>query len=506
METTSELRLQLPRRLMQRSLLVAALTLCGAAAVGLWRAEKDIDAELHAALSLGASMSRLAQVSGMDDSSLLRALGPQGNEVPLRHLGLSLHDENGVLLLGPAHPQAEGAALEWLAQWHARWRPTAQLPPLRWPVSRPDGRQWTLTLTAAPESERREALHNLLGLMAVLACGTAALLVVMAWNARRALRPLQQLVAGIQRIRAGETDAHLALPGQPVHELRVVSEALQSLSTSLQQEQAQRRLLSQQVLTLQEDERASLARDLHDEWGQRLTAVRVDAAWLAKRTAAQPGLHGVVQGIAQQCEKMQQDIRSLLTRLQPLGAAPDAGAAPAFENLQRLRALLQGLVADWNTPGRTDSTAFALQLEWHPSPNTTGPQAWPGAERAQDLLLPRALVLALYRISQEALTNVARHAQAHQARIGITLHGSLLPGEAVTIEWHCADDGLGLRADQAAPQSGNGLAGIRERAWALGADLQAEAARAHGANPGLRLSARFQAVLQPQPPGTDPTP
>lgn len=500
---------------MRRTALVAVLTLLLAAGLGLWRTEQDIDDELRAALSLAASMSRLAQMATLDDAAVVQAVRAQGSEVPLRHLALSLRDEQGALLLGRRPPAPAAAPLEQLARWHAQLRPATPLPPLSWNVPRPDGRQWTLTLTTAPDSERREALHNLLVLLAVLAAGTTAMLAVMAWNLHHALRPLQQLLAGIRQLRAGPPNERLELPQQTVHELQEVNSALQSLAQSLQDEQARRRLLSQQVLSLQEDERASLARDLHDEWGQRLTALRVDAAWLAPRLADQPQVLAVVEGMAQQCEQLQQDTRSLLNRLQPLGpsaasttAASKTAASttapidqdPQWTSLQRLRDLLQGLVNSWQLPGRTEGTAIELDWQWQAAPGL--PNQPPTASEAwQATQVPRALVLALYRISQEALTNVARHADAQQACIQVLLRPPAQAGAALCIEWSCTDDGRGLPESGGSGGNnsalrGNGLAGIRERTWALGADLQTAPATPGAARPGLRLSAVFNTPLR----------
>jgi two-component system, NarL family, sensor histidine kinase UhpB len=499
MPPDSDLRLQLPQRVMRRAAWVAALTVALATAVGLWRTEKDIDDELRAAMSLAASLARLAQASQLDDDAVVQAVRAQGTESALRHLSLSLRNEQGRLLLGRRTAEPAAVPVEWLARWHARWRPVAAPTPISWPLQRSDGLVWTLILTAAPEAESREAIRNLLWLLTVLAAGSVAMLAVMGWNVRQALLPLHRLLTRINHLRAGatlpdetmDTEKGLHHGARPVHELQVINSALQTLAESLQQEQAQRRLLSQRMLSLQEDERAQLARDLHDEWGQRITALRVDAAWLLRRVADLPECSTVVNGMSLQCQQMQQDIRSLLTRLQPLGPAPQHASTLTQTSLQRLRELLQGLVAEWQAPGRAALTRFELQLQWQP-PN--GPaQAWPGEVQLDRLQLPSTLVLALYRMSQEALTNVARHARATHAGLQLHIAGALHAGSALQLDWQCVDDGDGLPpGDGDSNPRGNGLAGLRERAWSLGADLQLAPAYAHGSKPGLRAAARFQ--------------
>ena len=84
----------------------------------------------------------------------------------------------------------------------------------------------------------------------------------------------------------------------PIGELQAIATALRELANALEGAEQQRRVLSQQVLTLQEDERQRIARELHDEFGQRLTALRADAAWLARRIGQDPQAHAVVSAMA----------------------------------------------------------------------------------------------------------------------------------------------------------------------------------------------------------------
>jgi two-component system sensor histidine kinase UhpB len=108
--------------------------------------------------------------------------------------------------------------------------------------------------------------------------------------------------------------------------------------------------------------------------------------------------------------------------------------------------------------------------------------------------------LTIYRVVQEALTNVARHAGASQATLQLTLQRR---PDGDTLQWQVSDDGAGLGSLQIALQRGNGLAGIRQRVWALGSDLECDPAR-DGAAPGVCLRARFRlAALAPKQEGMD---
>lgn len=484
------------RLLMRRAAWVAVAVLVLALLLGLRRVNDDIDDEVGAAMTLATLVAQLGTLGTADDASALAALRRQTDGPPLRHLVLQVHGADGRLLLGPPPEPPVPAPLRWLLALHRELLSAPDARRVAWPVARPGGDRWTVSLTASHESERREAIVSLLGMLALLLACIAGLLLAMRWNLRRALAPLGQLLAAIAGIEQHDTRAVQALPAMPVGELEAVAAALRHLAAALDTAEDQRRLLSRQVLTLQDDERTRLAQELHDEFGQRLTALRVDAAWLARRCAGDATLQPVIAGMADQCQHIQRDIRALLTRLQPFGPA---GSGAEAEPLARLHQLLQALVAAWQAPGRDGLPALRLDWQWR---DRAAGDALP------DLALPRPLALALYRISQEALTNVARHAQARQASLSLLFSGAQQPGAALRIDWCVQDDGQGLAlavpataSDPASPAGpavqarGNGIAGLRERIWAQGGDLQIGPACADPRRPGLRLQASLHTEL-----------
>lgn len=465
--------LDLPRRVMRRALAVALLTLLAALGLGLARTDADIDGEVRAAMSLAAAMARLSQSAQLGDAELVAVLRARDDETPLRHLSLALRDGAGRLLLGRLHEPTASPVIEWLTDLHRRLRPGTVVEPVTWMLPRPGREPWTLTLAAQRDSERREAVAYLGSLLAVLVIGGAVLLSVMSWNVRSAFRPLEGLLAAIGRIQAGDTAAARSIPAMPIGELEQIAAALRSLGEALDAAEAERRLLGHKVQSLQEEERMRLARELHDEFGQRLTAIRVDAAWLAQRLKDLPDVQPVVQGMSEQCAAIQSDVRTLLARLQPLGGGLVDGRVDAEGDttVATLAELLRGLAEGWR---RSASGALRVELVIDADP-----------ERP----VPRDLALALYRISQEALTNVARHAQAGEVTLSLRW-----PAGSEAIEWSVADDGIGLADSGAALRRGNGLAGIKERIWAFGGDLSLQAARPAHERPGLVLAATLRAA------------
>jgi two-component system sensor histidine kinase UhpB len=279
---------------------------------------------------------------------------------------------------------------------------------------------------------------------------------------RRTLAPLAPIQGAIERYERDELGERL--PTLPFAEMDRIGRALNHLASTLSGAREARRVVSLKLVSSQEEERARIARELHDELGQTLTAMRADVAWLSHRTHATPELHEVVAGLARHCGHFHEQVRDLLRRLRPQGGAAASGVP--------LKKLLDDLVESWRErPGRR--TEYALD--------------WQLGDRA----LPVDLALAIYRLTQEALTNATRHADATRVdvRVGARAHGD--------IEWSVEDDGVGL--DAGALHRGNGLAGMRERVWAHGGEIEIGARVANAAQRGLRIVARFSSVEPARP-------
>ena len=207
---------------------------------------------------------------------------------------------------------------------------------------------------------------------------------------------------------------------------------------------AHNRELAQQLLGVQEAERRMLARELHDELGQHCHAIRVEAVFLQRCDDVEWSRASVLRTAAS-AEALLGNVRSLLRRLRP-AELDELG----------LVAALQALCENWEERSRV---ACILRH--------TGPLE----------ALGEIIDTTLYRVTQEALTNVARHASATQVRI------SLQHSVASSIELCVDDDGLGF--DPEVDTQGLGLLGATERAAALGGSLQVDSAPGQGTK--LRL-------------------
>jgi signal transduction histidine kinase len=302
----------------------------------------------------------------------------------------------------------------------------------------------------APETRIAEAWGETGRLAAVMAV-TLLLLSGLVYAAlARALRPTRLIRAGLERMAADDLSARL--PPFDLAELSAIGGVFNHLAESLERTLAERSALTRRLIALQDDERRHLARELHDEFGQCLAAIRA-LAGSAAQTAAErcPALLPECDSIERTAAHMAETLRGALFRLRP----------PDVEELG-LAASLDGLVAGWNSRSR-GRPRFEIER----------------AGRFEDV--PAGIAAGLYRIAQEALTNAAKHAGATRVVLRLTRR---VP---VEVELAVADDGSAAAADRAA-SGGMGLLGMRERAAGLGGTLTFEGA-ARGAV--LRVAIRL---------------
>ncbi len=197
----------------------------------------------------------------------------------------------------------------------------------------------------------------------------------------------------------------------------------------------QLRLLSGSIMVNQEKERSAIARELHDELGQVLTALRMDAVWLSNRLKATDDK--AAERTLTMCnliDKTIEEVRNMATRLRP-GVLDDLGLVDALE---------------WYTTDFERRTGITCVFEHLnvPSINDT-------------------VATAAYRITQEALTNVARHAFASHAEVVLRSEEGLLTLVAI-------DNGKGFDTSRLSETEALGVAGMRERAGLVGGVLEVQ--------------------------------
>ncbi|HEY5755744.1 MAG TPA: sensor histidine kinase [Steroidobacter sp.] len=204
------------------------------------------------------------------------------------------------------------------------------------------------------------------------------------------------------------------------------------------------RRLAQQYLHAQEAERKSLARELHDELGQYLNAIKTDAVSIQDQVngAALEAVSAIIRHV----DHLHAVVRDLIRELRPV-ALDDLGLQAALEHyLDHCRQRMPRVNVSVALDGDLDTLGEPLNL-------------------------------AIYRLTQEALTNISRHAQAGHVAIRVSRSGPIAEVSDAVI-FSISDDGRG--ADPTEPHAGLGLIGMRERVEMLGGQWRITTGRGQG--------------------------
>ncbi|RTL78640.1 MAG: sensor histidine kinase [Hyphomicrobiales bacterium] len=294
----------------------------------------------------------------------------------------------------------------------------------------------------------RQAWGQITVVLGVAASMAAAICLLAGLAIARALAPTQTIVEGLRRLEGGKDWRPIA--AAPTAEFGLIARAVNDLAARLAHTAAERMALTKRLFEVQEEERRALARDLHDEFGQCLTATLAFAAAIEAGASDRPDLAEDARSISKAARRMMTTLREALARLR----------SQDLEELG-LEACLVQLVAGWNArPG----APARVHLD------VTGNLA----------VLPRAVSISVYRIAQECLTNAMRHGRASDVRLRVE-SGAGAGQIAVTVE----DDGGGDPARVNA-SAGHGILGMRERIAALGGSLVIGRS-----GQGLRVAARI---------------
>ena len=395
--------------------------------LALWDARQTLREELGAAMVGG----RQTVASAFED--LPRSDHPDRD---LRQLIATFDDSRHVsaVLMTPAGPRAASfpyrggaAAPAWFANLLDPRLPTITL-------AAPVGAA-AIVLRPAPQADIADAwrLGRHTALALGLACGLGLGLVYVTMG--RALRPLGALTGALARVGAGDYAARVSV--RRPRELVRLGQSFNAMAGELEAMRRRTRLLEEQVLRLQDEERADIARDLHDEMGPHLFAANIDATMLSQALAAgrtdEAQRH--VRSIQGAVSHMQRLVREILERLRP-AQLTELG----------FRAAVEDLVDFWRA--RRPDIAFEVELAFEAA------------------AIPEPLQEAAYRIAQEGLSNAVRHARPRRIALSVAT-------DAGQLQVRVENDGPAPPPSPtaAAPRRGFGLVGMRERIEAVGGAL-----------------------------------
>jgi two-component system sensor histidine kinase UhpB len=393
------------RLLLSIALILLGVLMLGGTLLG-WRATRSVEVEMRAA----------AAGAGDAAQEALARRGERPDPAFLSTLVSSFNGQRHVRAMLPGHAPSRLAATPDIPP--AWFDALIRVPPetVRIPVNDSGG---VLVLTTDPTNEIAEVWKQAEDSFVIMLLFCGASLVAVYAIIGRALGFFSTFDGALRGIADGGYRSRMPEKGPP--EFASLARGFNRMAARLDGYERKNRALQEQVLTLQEEERAEIARDLHDEVGPHLFAIGVDAE------AA--GLPSIRESVAH----VQKHIRAILRQLRPAGLL-DFG----------FRTALDDLVAFWSR--RDPSMRFDLDIA------------------VEDAELDARTAEVVYRIVQESVSNAVRH--GHPTAIAIAVSRS-----AAAVCVRVSDNGAGLGSTP----SGMGLAGMTERVRALDGSLTVEA-------------------------------
>ena len=291
----------------------------------------------------------------------------------------------------------------------------------------------TILVSLNVETETARAWSNLRAVIGILSVSILAVSLLVFMTINQMLRPAQLIVRGLERMRQG--DLQTRIPSFDIGEWRRTSEAINALASSQQQIMAENRQLALKLINAQEEEHRFISRELHDEFGQCLAGINALTTSISQTARKDcPSILSEAESIGHISAHMMSALRGLLTRLRPADV-DELGLTHSLEKL----------IKSWNQRS-AGKTLVHLHI-------------------AKEMdTLPEPLPVNLYRIVQESLTNIAKHAEASEASIQLRY----INQEQLMLQ--IEDNGKAKR-EMLNQSMGVGLLGISERVTALGGEI-----------------------------------
>ena len=360
----------------------------------------------------------------------------------MRHIKIELANEHGEIIDSNQTSQKDALneAPEWfksvLNRFTAPW--TASVRSLEY-QGKVLGK---LIITPDPDFEYAEKWKQLKELLTLVFIFFILVNLSVVWAVGQALKPTESIYNALNALEEGKLETRL--PKFKVPELARIADKFNLMIIKLEQSIKQNHKLTQQLITLQEQERKSIARDLHDEFGQCLTAINTDASIILKASDKKyPELKGSAEAIASLSRHLTEMVSGLLQQLRP-GVLEELG----------IEAAISDLIESWGS--RNKEIAWRVKMD------------------PIEVALDESKSITLYRLIQECLTNITKHAGATEVDLEIFYERKgIRDGLHVVLK----DNGKGFDSKNT---NGLGLPGMRERVEGLNGQLTIKTRKGHG--------------------------
>ncbi|MGB4497758.1 MAG: histidine kinase [Methylococcaceae bacterium] len=413
----------------QINLYILTLSLCVfllGGFISLWQARQAVQQEMNSSVNLAKQLVtfQLSQVStGTTWIQQLQAIKET------RHLRIQLKNATSEILETSSLIK-EKNSLASPPQWFVRLVKN-NLVKIEHPIITNEGQQLLLTIEANPLNEISEVWEECSAFFGLLCLLIGLIFIVIQVLFNHVLKSISLIVNRLASIE--EEDYQNLLPEFSNYEMNLLSKAINHLIEKLRESQKENFALIQHTLTIQEDERQRLAQELHDELGQSLTAIKVMTATIAKANDLKNQLVSQSSSaIIEICDHLMNVVRSMMQQLHPL-TLTELG----------LKEALHDLVDNWQMRSAN------LQIDFECDENLE--------------MCPKSFNIHIFRIVQESLTNVFRHAKASHLMIGLRVEENKLLLEI-------QDDGVGCSNENR--KNGFGLLSMKDRVRSLNGQLK----------------------------------
>ena len=405
--------------------------------VSIWQARNAINDEVASSVKLAVQLIELSYENNtarsLNNRAWITQLGSLSALNAIRHLNIQLKKRSGKVV-----NLVKQNYLDEQQEIPPRWfikLVGSSYPHTEYPFISADDQQIILTIQPNPLDEITEVWRETVVYFISLLLFTLLAFITVNLAFNRSLKSIEQIVGGLKAIEKG--NYQYQLPEFNTLEYDSIANAINHMTAELRLAQQENSALTKHLLDIQDKERQHLAQELHDELGQSLTAIKVMAV-----TAGHPKSDTVkiTQSISGICDHLIQVVRSMMYQLHPL-ILTELG----------LKAALDNMLKQW----QERNPDLSVSLKCSASIDT----------------LPQEVTIHMFRVVQECLTNIVRHAAAQHVLIELNIkHKQIYLG--------VKDDGQGC--DMEKIKSGFGLRGMRERITMLGGELKVSSQKQQG--------------------------
>ena len=416
--------------------------------ITIWHAKNVTEEEVTSSISMAKQLIKLgfsqSPKTELNESEWLPHLTSLEET---RHLSIQLISPAGTTTKFPRkkHPLKQQLPPQWFIALVSGDYATAEHK-----ITTKDGLQHTFIIKADPLDEMTEVWQESItffGILCLLILFTF-LAINLAFN--KALKSIAVIVESLKVIETGQYEQKL--PEFSTTEYANIARAINHMTSVMAETQQQNRALTQHSLEIQEEERQRLSQELHDELGQSLTAIKVMAVTANHEKS---NTTEITTSISQVCDHLIAVVRNMMHQLHPM-ILTDLG----------LKAALEDIVNQWSDRNPDISVVINCTDDVNQLAHKT--------------------TIQVFRIIQECLTNISRHAKAKQVKIDIFYK----QGQQKMLHIIVGDNGLGC--DVETSSAGFGLRSMQERVNTLGGELHIES----GPNTGMTVYAKVPVSLK----------